>query len=144
MRRGLNPGLRVLGVLPTKYKQRHVHDNLVLDGVHAGMAGLGVRVFEPVLLSAAFSKASLEGKPTVVLSPDEMNRYLRTVTIAALTSTRRDYPSRVDCTFQGKEGQVALDHIRSVDKSRLVRRLGVLPKATAQEVCDRLQEIFQY
>jgi len=71
VRRGLNPGLRVLGVLPTKYKQRHVHDNLVLDGVHAGMAGLGVRVFEPVLLSAAFSKASLEGKPTVVLSPDE-------------------------------------------------------------------------
>ena len=57
-------------------------------------------------------------RPCVVLSPDEMNRYLRTVTIAALTSTRRDYPSRVDCTFQGKEGQVALDHIRSVDKTR--------------------------
>ena len=73
-------------------------------------------------------------RPCVVLSPDEMNRYLRTVTIAALASTRRDYPSRVDCIFQGKEGQVALDHIRSVDKTRLVRRLGILPKATAQEV----------
>nr|WP_245815304.1 type II toxin-antitoxin system PemK/MazF family toxin [Hymenobacter gelipurpurascens] len=73
-----------------------------------------------------------------------MNRYLRTVSIVALTSTRRDYPSRVDCTFQGKEGQVALNDIRSVDKTHLVCRMGVLPKATAQEVCDRLQEIFQY
>ncbi len=80
----------------------------------------------------------------MVLSPDEMNRYLRTVTIAALTSTRREYPSRVDCTFQGKEGQVALDHIRSVDKTHLVRRLGGLSKATAQTVFDRLQELFQY
>ena len=80
----------------------------------------------------------------MVLSPDEMNRYLRTVTIAALTSTRREYPSRVDCTFQGKEGQVALDHIRSVDKTHLVRRLGGLSKATTQTVCDRLQELFQY
>ena len=83
-------------------------------------------------------------RPYVVLSLDEMNRYLPTVTIAALTSTRRDDPSRVDCTLQGKEGQVVLDHIRSVDKTRLVRRLGMLPKATAQTVCDRLQELFQY
>jgi mRNA interferase MazF len=83
-------------------------------------------------------------RPCVVLSPDEMNRHLRTVTIAALTSTRRDYPSRVDCTFQSKEGQVALDHIRSVDKTRLMRRLGTLSKVTAQAVCERLQELFQY
>ncbi|RFP64698.1 type II toxin-antitoxin system PemK/MazF family toxin [Hymenobacter lapidiphilus] len=69
---------------------------------------------------------------------------MRTVTIVALTSTRRDYPSRVDCTFQGKEGQVALDHIRSVDKTRLVRRLGLLSKSTAQAMCERLQEMFQY
>ena len=83
-------------------------------------------------------------RPCAVLSPDEMNRHLRTVIIAALTSTRRDYPSRVDCSFQDKKDQVALDHLRSVDKTRLVRRLGVLPMATAQGVCDRLQELFQY
>lgn len=83
-------------------------------------------------------------RPCVVISPDEMNRYLRTVTIAALTSTRRDYPSRVGCVCQDKEGQIALDHIRSVDKTHLVRRLGILPNATAQEVCDRLQEMFQH
>jgi len=83
-------------------------------------------------------------RPCVVVSPDELNRYLRTVTIAALTSSSRNYPSRVDCQFQGKAGQVALDHIRSVDKSRLVRKLGTLEAATAQEVCERLVELFQY
>lgn len=66
------------------------------------------------------------------------------MTIAALTSTRRAYPSRVECTFQGKESQVAPGYIRSVDKTRLVRRLGTLSKATAQAVCERLQELFQY
>lgn len=83
-------------------------------------------------------------RPCVVISPDEMNRYLRTVTIAALTGNSRSYPSRVDCRFQGKAGQVALDHIRSVDKSRLVKKLGVLNTGTAREVCERMMELFQY
>lgn len=83
-------------------------------------------------------------RPCVVISPDELNRYLRTVTIAALTSAARSYPSRVSCQFQGKAGQVALDHIRSVDKLRLVRKLGTLESATAREVCDRLVELFQF
>ena len=83
-------------------------------------------------------------RPCVVVSPDELNRYLRTVTIAALTSSSRSYPSRVDCQFQGKSGQVALDQIRSVDKTRLMRKLSTLEAATAQAVCDRLTELFQY
>ncbi|MGI4866891.1 MAG: type II toxin-antitoxin system PemK/MazF family toxin [Janthinobacterium lividum] len=83
-------------------------------------------------------------RPCVVISPDELNQFLRTVTVAALTSAQRAYPSRVDCQFQGKAGQVALDHIRSVDKSRLVRKLGTISTATAKEVCDRLAELFQY
>jgi mRNA interferase MazF len=83
-------------------------------------------------------------RPCVVISPDELNRYLRTVTIAALTSSQRAYPSRIDCQFQDKDGQIALDHIRSVDKTRLVRRLGVLEANTAQAVCTRLGELFQY
>jgi mRNA interferase MazF len=110
------------------------------------MAVVAVRRFEVWLINLDPTQGSEINKtrPCVVLSPDEVNRHLRTVTIAALTSTRRDYPSRVDCAFQDKQGQVALDHIRSVDKTRLVRRLGTLPTATAQEVCDRLQELFQY
>ncbi len=83
-------------------------------------------------------------RPCVVISPDEMNRYIRTVIIAPLTSTRRDYPSRVDVTFRRKKGQVVLDQIRTVDKSRLVRWLGVLQDAQARDVANVLQEMFAY
>jgi chromosome partitioning protein len=67
---GLNPELTVLGVLPTKYNPRYVHDNTVLQGVRAGMADRGIHVFEPIAKSTAFSKASIEGKPTMLLAPD--------------------------------------------------------------------------
>ena len=67
---GLNPELEVLGVLPTKYNQRFLHDNAVLSGVQAGMTDRGVRVFVPVARSTAFSKASIEGKATVLATPD--------------------------------------------------------------------------
>ncbi|MBC6696488.1 type II toxin-antitoxin system PemK/MazF family toxin [Hymenobacter puniceus] len=83
-------------------------------------------------------------RPCVIISPNELNRHLRTVIVAALTSTRRNYPSRVSCEFQAKEGQVALDQIRSVDKTRLIRKLGMLPDTAAQEVCAVLQELFQH
>jgi mRNA interferase MazF len=83
-------------------------------------------------------------RPCVIVSPDEMNRYIRTVIIAPMTSMQRDYPSRVNLTFQRKKGQVVLDQIRAVDKARLVRRLGVLPEARAREVAGILQEMFAY
>jgi chromosome partitioning protein len=67
---GLNPELAVLGVLPTKYNARYVHDNTVLQGVQSGMADRGIRVFDPIAKSTAFSKASIEGKATVLLTPD--------------------------------------------------------------------------
>ena len=83
-------------------------------------------------------------RPCVVISSDEMNLHIRTVIIAPAISTQRDYPSCVSVTFQRKKGQVVLDQIRTVDKSRLVKRLGVLPDARAREVADVLQEIFAY
>ena len=83
-------------------------------------------------------------RPCVVISPDEMNRYIRTVIIAPMTLTQRDYPSRVNVTFQRKKGQVVLDQIRTVDKACLVKRLGVLPDARAQKVADVLREMFAY
>jgi chromosome partitioning protein len=67
---GLNPELVVLGVLPTKYNPRYVHDNTVLHGVQSGMADRGISVFEPIAKSTAFSKASIEGKATILLTPD--------------------------------------------------------------------------
>lgn len=85
-----------------------------------------------------------KARPCVVISPDEMNRYIRTVIIAPMTLTQRDYPSRVNVTFQRKKGRVVLDQMRTVDKSCLVRRLGVLPDARARQVADVLREMFAY
>lgn len=83
-------------------------------------------------------------RPCLIVSPDEMNRHIRTVIMAPMTSTRRDYPTRVSVTFQKKQGQIVLDQIRTIDKSRLVKRLGTLPKARAREVASVLQEMFAY
>ena len=82
-------------------------------------------------------------RPSVVISPDEMNRHIRTVIIAPMTSTRRRYPTRVDVTFQRKKGQVVLDRIRTVDKSRLVKKLGRLTEARARDVAGVLVEMFR-
>jgi mRNA interferase MazF len=83
-------------------------------------------------------------RPCLIVSPDEMNRHIRTVIIAPLTSVRRDYPSRVDITFQRKKGQVVLDQLRTVDKGRLSKHLGRLPEAPARAVADTLQQMFAY
>jgi mRNA interferase MazF len=82
--------------------------------------------------------------PCVVVSPDEMNRHVRTVIVAPMTSVRRGYPTRIDVTFQRRRGQVVLDQIRTVDTSRLVKRLGRLPEARARQVADVLVEMFAY
>lgn len=82
--------------------------------------------------------------PCVVVSPDEMNRHIRTVIIAPMTSRRRDYPTRVDLTFQRTRGQVVLDQIRTVDKSRLTRKLGHLSEVRAHAVAGVLVEMFSH
>jgi mRNA interferase MazF len=82
-------------------------------------------------------------RPCTVISPDEMNHHIGTVTIAPMTTRGRDYPSRVPCTFQGVEGQVVLDQLRTVGKSRLVKRLGRLSPAACDRVLGVLIEMFQ-
>jgi mRNA interferase MazF len=81
-------------------------------------------------------------RPCLVVSPNEANEYLRTVIIAPMTTTERLYPTRVSITFQHRHGQVALDQIRSVDRQRLVRKLGTAPARTAQAVSSVLVEMF--
>jgi mRNA interferase MazF len=81
-------------------------------------------------------------RPCVVISPDEMNGHIRTVIIAPMTTKGLPYPSRVPCTFQGKKGQVVLDQVRTVDRARLVRRLGKLTPGQAGGVLAVLQEMF--
>ncbi len=83
-----------------------------------------------------------KSRPGVVISPDEMNRWINTVIIAPMTTQSRPYPCRVPCQFQGKDGQVALDQIRAVDKSRLTRKLGRLPKETQTDILAALADMF--
>jgi mRNA interferase MazF len=73
-------------------------------------------------------------RPCLVISPDEMNRHLRTVIVASMTTQGHAYPSRVAVTSGGTRGQAVLDQIRTIDKTRLVRQLGSLDKPTAQQV----------
>ena len=80
--------------------------------------------------------------PCVVISPDEMNRHLGTVIVAPLTTKGRSYPSRIPLRFQSKSGQVVLDQIRTVDKTRLVRRLGKISDRTARAVLTVLGTMF--
>ncbi len=81
-------------------------------------------------------------RPCLVVSPDEINHNLRTVIIAPMTTKGRDYPTRVPCRFKGKKGHVVLDQIRTVDQSRLIKRLGQIEKSTRTEVLDILQQMF--
>ncbi|MBK6422852.1 MAG: type II toxin-antitoxin system PemK/MazF family toxin [Gemmatimonadetes bacterium] len=81
-------------------------------------------------------------RPCLVVSPDEMNRHLRTVIVAPMTTKGRSYPTRVSCRFRGKPGQVVLDQLRTVDTSRLVRRLGTLDRPAQAAVLKTLGEMF--
>ena len=81
-------------------------------------------------------------RPCVVISPDEMNKFIRTVIVAPLTTKGRTYPSRVDCMFDGKDGQVVLDQLRTIDKSRMVRKLGRIDEAVQEAVLGVLGEMF--
>jgi mRNA interferase MazF len=81
-------------------------------------------------------------RPCLIISPDEMNRYIDTVIIAPMTTRGRQYPTRIPIRFQRKNGQIVLDQIRTVDKTRLVKRLGKIDEATAQKVLAVLNEMF--
>ncbi len=81
-------------------------------------------------------------RPCLIISPDESNRNVATVIIAPMTSSRRTYPTRVTCRFAGKEGSIVLDQLRTVDKTRLVRRLGRITAPEQKAVLTALAELF--
>jgi mRNA interferase MazF len=81
-------------------------------------------------------------RPCLVISPNEMNRHIGTVIVAPMTTQGREYPTRIPVRFQRKSGQIILDQIRTVDKMRLVKRLGKIDDATAQKVLALLNEVF--
>lgn len=83
-------------------------------------------------------------RPCLVVSPNEANKFLHTVTIVPLTSTVKPYPTRLDCQFKGKAGQLAVDQIRSIDKVRLISKLGMMDAPTCRNVCSLIIETFRY
>lgn len=103
-----------------------------------------VRRFEVFLVDLNPTKGSKINKmrPCVVISPDEMNRYIRTVIIAPMTTKQRPYPTRVLLTFQGRSGEIVLDHVRTIDKSRLTKKLGSIHPKTSDKVLGVLREMF--
>ena len=103
-----------------------------------------VKRFEVYLVSLDPTMGSeiRKTRPCLVISPDEMNRYIATVIVAPMTTKGRDYPTRVSCSFKGKRGQVVLDQIRTVDKSRLVQKLGVISQEAQSNVLSIIAEIF--
>ncbi|PWN06721.1 type II toxin-antitoxin system PemK/MazF family toxin [Rhodohalobacter mucosus] len=103
-----------------------------------------VQRFDVYLISLDPTKGSEIRKthPCLIISPDEMNRHIRTVIVAPMTTTIRNYPTRVSTTFRGKKGQIVLDQVRTIDKSRLIKNLGTVSKSAGEKVLGVLQEMF--
>jgi len=81
-------------------------------------------------------------RPCLVISPDEMNLSLSTFIVAPMTTKSHNYPTRINCSFKGKEGQIVLDQIRTVDRIRLVKRMGFIDPDIQQQVLDLLIQLF--
>ncbi len=83
-------------------------------------------------------------RPCVIISPNEMNKYLNTVIVAPMTSSKKGYLSRVECKFKGKQGEIVLDQIRTIDKKRLSSKIGTINEDTANEILNRIQDLFSW
>lgn len=81
-------------------------------------------------------------RPCVIISPNEMNKNISTIIIAPLTSTLQNYPTRINCQVQGKNGQIVLDQIRTVDKKRLIKKNDTINKRTKLKLHKVLKEMF--
>lgn len=95
-----------------------------------------------VRLDPALGSEIQKTRPCVIVSPDELNAHLRTVIVAPMTTSGRAYPWRIRCRFQNRSGFVVLDQLGTVDRERLVKRLGVLTAPTLTEVLGGLHEMF--
>ncbi len=95
-----------------------------------------------VNLDEQASKDAKNTRPCVVISPDEMNRNISSVLIAPLSSAGQKYPTRIPVNFLNSERVIVLDQIRTVDKDRLVKKIGVIEKVVQKITLERLQELF--
>jgi mRNA interferase MazF len=106
---------------------------------------MAINRFEAYLvnLDSTVGSETRKTRPCLVVSPDEINHTIRTVIIAPMTTKGQPYPTRVACRFQGKDGQVVLDRIRTVDRSRLATKLGRIGGRTTTAVLAILREMFE-
>ncbi len=105
---------------------------------------LVIRRFEVYLvnLDPVIGREIRKTRPCLIISPDELNAHIATVIVAPMTTKGRDYPTRVNCDFEGKKGQIVLDQIRTVDKVRLVKKLGKISSNAQKISLQVLQELF--
>jgi mRNA interferase MazF len=104
----------------------------------------GVSRFDVLLvrLNPTIGSEIRKTRPCVVVSPDELNRSVRTAIVAPLTSASKPYPGRVPCRFDGHDGFVVLDQLRTIDLTRVVRKLGTLDAETSVQLLAVLRELF--
>ena len=106
--------------------------------------GMGVKRFDVYLanLDPTVGSEIRKIRPCLIISPDPMNDYLATIIIAPMTTKKRAYVSRVPCRFQEKEGQIALDQLRTLDKTRLTQHLGCIESKSQKQVLEVLSKMF--
>lgn len=104
-----------------------------------------VKRFELYLVDLNPTRGSeiFKTRPALVFCPDEMNEYQITIIIAPMTTKGKKFPTRMECHFAGKDGQIALDQITSVDKSRLVKKMGEIDNEFGQQALEVLQFMFE-
>lgn len=95
-------------------------------------------------LDTAVGSEIQKTRPCLIISPNEMNRHIRTVIVAPMTTASKDYPTRISCKFKKKKGQIVLDRIRTIDKTRLIKKLGYIDPETQMEVISVLQRLFAF
>jgi mRNA interferase MazF len=95
-----------------------------------------------VALDPTVGSESQKTRPCLVISPNELNTYMNTVIVAPLTSSGKQYPTRIPVNFDGKDGFVVLDQIRTVSKQRLIKKLGVIEVSVQKDVLGALAEMF--
>ena len=103
-----------------------------------------IRQFEIILvnLDPTIGSEIKKTRPCVVISPDEMNRYLRTLVIAPMTTTSKNYPTRVEIKHENKLGWIVLDQVRTIDKQRIIKNLGKLSRPEIKEVKSIIKETY--
>ena len=81
-------------------------------------------------------------RPCVIVSPNEINKFLRTIVVAPMTTNLKNYPTRIKVKHNGKKGMIAIDQIRTIDKSRIIKKFDQLSKSEIQKCKDIISETF--